>query len=236
MSKKQLKRVPIGDTVFVQACARLWSAAWIKRQIKETSTAPSPLDISGIAYAMRYTFASDIGMAFELALKTLKQGLSCNKDGEPQVKKSHDLHVLWNDLKSDCVQLEIDQAVESTICKRYGADNAGKVICFSEYLERHETFFDVHIRYANPKKNPELSFHVFIASHIKPPVLCISEKNGKGTNYVDSIAVLLSYWEAIMWKAWRLRWPDRNCEIDEGLAVDREEAKKLMKKAMNQLL
>ena len=57
MSKKKPKPVTTGSTIFVQACARMMSAAWIRRQIDETSTA-SLLDISGVAYAMRHTVAS----------------------------------------------------------------------------------------------------------------------------------------------------------------------------------
>lgn len=67
------KLVEAGCTIFVQACARMMSAAWIRRQMVETSTASSS-GISGIAYSMRYSFASDIGMSFELATKSLAQG------------------------------------------------------------------------------------------------------------------------------------------------------------------
>ena len=60
----------IGSTALVQSCARMMSAAWLTREITETSTAP-PKGISGIAYALRHTIASDLGMGFELALKAL---------------------------------------------------------------------------------------------------------------------------------------------------------------------
>ena len=65
-----MARVPIGSTVFVQACARMMSAPWIERQMAETSTAPL-MSTSGVAYALKHTIASNIGMGFELALKSL---------------------------------------------------------------------------------------------------------------------------------------------------------------------
>ena len=65
----------------------------------ETSTAPSS-GISGIAYAMRYSIASDIGMSFELAIKSVAQGLSPQPDGQPQVLNrgiiSNVTHAPWN--------------------------------------------------------------------------------------------------------------------------------------------
>ena len=60
------REVEAGQTIFVQACARMMSAAWIKRQMAETSTAPRA-NLSGIAYSMRFTIASDMGMAFDWA-------------------------------------------------------------------------------------------------------------------------------------------------------------------------
>jgi len=105
--------VPIGSTVFVQACARMMSAAWIERQMLETSTAPG-MSTSGVAYALRHTIASDIGMGFELALKSLAQGLSPNKDGDPQVPHGHNLPDVWLDLPRH-VRDEIDRNVEQLV-------------------------------------------------------------------------------------------------------------------------
>ena len=48
----------------------MMSATLLKQQMRKTST----LHIECIAYDMRYTFASDIGMAFELAIEDLILG------------------------------------------------------------------------------------------------------------------------------------------------------------------
>ena len=81
---------PIGETCFGEACARVIRATWIKRQISETSTLSPTLKL---AYYLRCVpnLRSDFGMDFELALQTLKQGMSCNEDGKPQFLKSHEL-------------------------------------------------------------------------------------------------------------------------------------------------
>ena len=144
-----MARVPIGSTVFVQACARMMSAAWIERQMLETSTAPG-MSTSGVAYALRHIIASDIGMAFELALKSLVQGLSPNKDGYPQVLKGHDLMSEgWLDIPPQ-IQNEIENDVERMVCYRYGAEMKGKVLPFTKYLEKHKDFLNetVENRYA----------------------------------------------------------------------------------------
>lgn len=232
------KKVPIGETVFVQACARLMSAAWIRRQIREDlSPSSSGLMINGITYAMRYTMASDIGMAFELAMKTLQQGLSHNKDGQPQVLKSHDLAgKLWEDIKQSKpgIESEIDRAVEYTLCKRYKSVKAEQVLKLSYYLKKHEAFLDIGNRYANPTYEPWKSFHRFTLGFITTPFLCTHTENYKDRNYVDGIAVLLTYWEVIMRRAWELRWPDCNCKSNDRLAEDRDNAKYMMEKAIRQ--
>ena len=48
----------------------MMSATLLKQQMRKTST----LHIECIAYDMRYTFASGIGMAFELAIEDLILG------------------------------------------------------------------------------------------------------------------------------------------------------------------
>lgn len=234
MNKNRKKRRPVGETIFVQACAHLLSAAWIEKQMKETSTAPSPLAISGIAYSMRYTYASDIAMAFELALKTLMQGLVPSKAEETEIKSIHNLRCLWNDSILDNYREEIDEAVEKHICQIHGAGLVGKVLTFSEYLQKHENFFHVEIRYANPEDEPWRSFHTFFSRFRRHVSIHNSAINGNVREHVDGVIVLLSYWDVIMWNAWRRRWPDENCEAHEGLAKDRDEARVLMKVALNQ--
>ena len=238
MSYAQVKRVPIGDTTFVQACARLMSAGWLRRQIRKDFTpSSSGLMISGIFYAMRYTMASDFGMAFELAMKTLQQGLSCHEDGHPQVLNSHDLvRTLWEDIKqtAPAIESEINQAIEFALCERYSLVKAKEVFSLSDYLNKHEAFLDISNRYANPTNEPWKSFHCFALSSTTLPVLCTDTENSKNREYVDGIAVLLTYWEVIMRRALELRWPDCNCDSDERLAEDRDNAKKMMEIAITQ--
>ena len=161
MPDTQSKLVKIGNLVFVQACAKMMSAAWIRRQIVETSTAP-PMNVSGIAYELRHTVAADIGMGFELALKSLSQGLSDNEDGNPQVLKSHDLTVLWMHI-SDDTRFEIDKDASSKVCEKFGSDSAGKVLPFAEYLKKHHEFLGrtVDNRYGIEGDNRWMSDHRF---------------------------------------------------------------------------
>lgn len=135
------KPVEAGSTIFVQACARMMGATWIRRQMIETSTAPLS-GISGIAYSLRYTFASDIGMSFELALKSVAQGLSPHPDGQPQVLDSHELRSdLWNDICED-VRDEIDSDAEDRVYGKYGEQHSGKVLSFADYLTKHSEFLN----------------------------------------------------------------------------------------------
>ena len=233
MSKNQPEKVEIGNTVFVQACARMMSAAWIRKQIIETSTAPG-LDVSGIAYSMRYTVASDIGMAFELALKSVAQGLSPNQDGEKQVLKSHDLPShLWREIPCP-IRAQIDRGAESAVCRTFGDQHRGKVLPFAEYVEKHAEFLNrtVGNRYAIPGQAQWKSDHRLVMNRW----LYIADNFYKGKRRVDGIGVLLAYWWAIMETALDLRWEDKRCKLDEALAADREEARNLVKRAVEQML
>ena len=233
MSEKHPDRVVAGSTIFVQACARMMSAAWIKKQMIETSTASS-LDISGIAYAMRYTIASDIGMAFELALKSVAQGLSPNQDGENQVLKSHDLlSHLWTDIPC-AIRAQIDRDAESAVCRRYGDSHMGKVLPFAEYLEKHAEFLNrtVENRYALQGKVQWKSDHRLLMNRWFP----ITDDSFNKKRCVDGVGVLLAYWWAIMEMAWKLRWEEERCELDEALADDRQEAGNLVNRAVVQML
>ena len=234
MAKNEPTLVKIGSTAFVQACARMMSATWIRRQIAETSTAP-PMGISGIAYSMRFTVASDIGMAFELAVKSVSQGLSLNKDGEPQVLNSHDLlSVLWKEIPGP-VRLEIDQDAEDGVCETYGDDNAGQVLTFAEYLEKHREFLNrtVDNRYAIGGKAQWKSDHRFIVSIWWFP---FSRETYNGRSCVDGIGVLTAYWRAIMKKARDLRWNDSHCGKDKRFAEERDEAWNLVERAVDQTI
>ena len=93
MANKDKDELPIGSTALVQSCARMISAAWLTQEITGTSTAP-PQSIGRIAYALRNTIPSDMGMGFELALKALIQNLSLS----PAIKipEDHDLKLIWS--------------------------------------------------------------------------------------------------------------------------------------------
>ncbi|MCY3819296.1 MAG: hypothetical protein OXH52_08035 [Gammaproteobacteria bacterium] len=229
------REVEAGQTIFVQACARMMSAAWIKCQMEETSTAPRA-NLSGIAYSMRFTIASDIGMAFELGLKSVAQGLSPNPDGQPQVLNSHELHsVLWRSIPPQ-VRQEIDDDAEWGVCGMFGADNAGKVLPFSDYVRKHADFLDrtVDNRYAIPGDSQWKSDHRFILGDRWLPGYVFSETNA-GNTCVDGLGILLAYWWAIMKKACGLRWEDARCEADKELAADRDEAWALVDRATGQM-
>ena len=225
------KKGKIGSIVYVQACARMMSAAWIRRQIRETSTS-SGMSISGIAYALGHTVASDIGIGFELAIKSLAQGLSPNEDGKPQVLYTHNLIDLWNDddIGPD-VRSEIDADAECGVCNRYGTGNAGKALAFADYLAKHEEFLNrIDNRYAMSGDTRWKSDHRFLTSGFS-----IAQETYNDKTCVDGIGILMAYWWAIMRKAHKLRWPDDLCANDEGLALDRDEAWKLTQRTIGQM-
>ncbi|MCY4514959.1 MAG: hypothetical protein OXC69_07480 [Candidatus Tectomicrobia bacterium] len=228
-----MARAPIGSTVFVQACARLMSAAWIDRQMLETSTAPG-MNTSGVAYALRFTIASDIGMAFELALKSLVQGLSPNNDGDPQVLKGHDLRSEgWHDIPPG-IQDEIDNEVEQLVCCRYGAEMKGKVLPFAQYLEKHNDFLNetVNNRYALERGGTWKSEVLFVNKNVG---IEFALETYDGQSCGDGIGVLTAYWYAIMSKALGVRWPDAECSVKEELCAERDEARALMGRAAHQM-
>jgi len=88
------------------------SAAWIRQQAFERSGGFRRA--SGVLYAMRFTVGSDIGMALELAIKSLAQGLSSAPDGDPQVLETHDLACLWREIPS-AVQTEVERSAEGFV-------------------------------------------------------------------------------------------------------------------------
>ena len=230
-----MARVPIGSTIFVQACARMMSAAWIERQMLETSTAPG-MSTSGVAYALRHTIASDIGMAFELALKSLVQDLSPNKDGDPQVLEGHNLLSKgWLDLPPH-IRNEIDQDVERLVRRRYevNGDLKGKILPFAEYLDKHKDFLNetVKNRYALERDGTWSSETLFV-DRIDGTQVSVDTFMGKQS--ADGIGVLTAYWYAIMTKALRHRWPEKLCSTDEGFRAERDEVRALMDRAAYQI-
>ena len=237
MAKKP-NLVEAGSTIFVQACARMMGAAWVSRQMIETSTAPLS-GISGIAYSMRYTIASDIGMAFELAIKSLAQGLSSHPDGQSQVLNSHELlSVLWDGIPKD-LRDEIDRDAEDGVCGTYGEQHSGQVLSFADYLKKHSDFLDrtVENRYAIQGETQWKSDHRFLQGNMLLSGIlghAFSDSHG-GRACGDGIGVLMVYWWAIMQKACSLRWEDWRCDADEELAADREEAWNLVNRAIGQM-
>lgn len=191
------------------------AATSVRKLIHESSNA-QPGAISGVAYELRHTFAADTGMAFELALKSVKQGLSPHEDGDPQVLNSHNLLHLWEEEIPQRVRSEVDHATRSAIRARYGF--GGRILSFSEYVTRHEEFLNraVANRYAIPAERRWKSDLLFVVFGGLPVVDKDSAADGMGT--------LLEYWRAIMRQALALRWPDEACSRDPGLGVDRDDA------------
>ena len=202
----------------------------------ETSTAPS--GISGIAYAMRYTIASDIGMSFELAIKSVAQGLSPHLDGQPQVLNSHKLRsVLWKEI-SEPVRDQIDGDAKDGVCRTYGEEHSQKVLPFAVYLTKHSDFLDTAVdnRYAIGGETQWRSDHRFIQGGIWSGVLSpVFGDSHEGSKCVDGMGVLMAYWWAIMKKARDLRWENSRCEADKELAGQRDEAWSLVNRAIGQM-
>ena len=229
------KLAEAGSFIFVQSCARMMGAAWIIRQIEEASTAPG-MSISGIASAMSSTVASDIGMAFELAVKAVAQGLSDAPDGEPQVLSSHELsRHLWPSLPAS-IQQEINDLAQRGVSNQYGTEHEGMVLSFEEYLEKHKDFLDrtVSNRYDLPGEEQWKSNHRFIIRPLFRHGVAIESHNGE--EWVDGRGVLITYWWAIMKTACGLRWEDARCKANEDLAADRDEAWGLVIRAISQML
>ena len=163
----------------------------------------------------------------------MAQGLSPNKDSEPQVLNSHDLlSHLWSDIPCE-IRAQIDRNAESTVCRRYGSRHAGKVLPFAEYLEKHAEFLNrtVENRYALSGGAQWKSDHRFVMNQW----FSLADESYNNKRCVDGIGVLLAYWWAIMELAWCLRWEEERCEKNKDLAADREEARMLMDRAVGQM-
>ena len=227
--------VETGSWTFVQSCARMMSAAWINQQIAETSTVHPDAGTSAMAWELRHTFASDVAMPFELATKALLQGLSTNEDGQPQVPRSHyQTRELWPEVPIS-VRNEVDQTAEATVCGEYGDHYKGRVLPFSDYLQKHEAFFDgtVDSRYGIAGADRCKSDHIFVVD-ARWMQIESGEHNGKAC--VDGKGVLMAYWWSIMKKAHVLRWRQEDCDKDARLASDRDEAWKLVERARTQMV
>ena len=217
----------VGPTLFVQACAQMMSATWVRHQIHDASTVSGP-GISGIAYAMRYTFATQLGFAFELALKSVELGLSDLEDGRsPEVAKGHDLEYLWSALPCP-VRKQIDGEAKSLGRQWFPRANDSKALLpLGEWLKKHREFLRHPERRYALKGDQWRSEHLFVAG------LFLSTEEGE--TGIDGWYCLMVYWAAIMSSALDLRWEAKRCEANADLAADRGEAKNLLDRAVEQM-
>lgn len=226
MAKKGKNEPSVGSTALVQSCARMMSAAWVTREITETSTAP-PKSISGIAYALRYTIASDLGIGFELALKALIRNLPLS---DPvQIREDHNLRSAWSLIPCD-IRDEIDAAVERHMCLHFGSEMKGRVLPFAKYLRKHNGFLNetVRNRYAlGEAEGAWRSAEMLTAWRAVGSSITCSDPY-QGRDWADGIGTLASYWYVIMRKVLDTQWPEP-CD-------DKEEALDLAVRAANQLL
>lgn len=216
----------IGSTALVQSCARMMSAAWLTREITETSTAP-PKDISGIAYALRHTIASDLGMGFELALKALIWNLPGPHN--IQVPKSHDLKRIWS-LVPGGLRREIDAAVERHMRSQYGPKLHGMVLPFAKYLRKHNGLLNetARNRYAlRHDKETQRSMELLIAWRTLGTWITVLDAF-EDRSWADGIGTVTSYWYVIVRKILDTQWPEA--------CADKEEALDLAVRAANQLI
>ena len=223
---------PLGDTALVQSCARMMSAAWIEQQLSETSTAPLT-DISGIALALKHTIASDLGMGFELAIKSLVQELP-----DFDVRPGHDLIECWGQIPPD-VQGELDADVEQRICLAFGNRLLGGVLPFEQYLDKHMVFLNrtVDDRYALKVDDNRLIYSEALFIGRAGRGLSPINKDIHGTlGYADGIGVLAIYWRTLMEKVLDLRWPEGLRPDNGGPWPQKDEARSLVRRAADQLV
>lgn len=226
MAHKDKEEPLIGSTALVQSCGRMMSAAWLTREITETSTAP-PKSISGVAYALRYTIAADLGLGFELALKALIQSLSLSHALE--VPREHDLKSVWSRIPS-AVRDEIDAAVERHMCSQFGPELKGRVLPFARYLRKHNGFLNetVRNRYALRESNEAWRSAEMLTAWRAVGAWITCSDAYQGRDWADGIGTLGSYWYVIVRKVLDTQWPEP--------CADREEVLGLAVRAANRLL
>ena len=226
MAKRDKDEPLIGSTTLVQSCARMMSAAWLTREITETSTA-TPNGISRVAYALRYTIASDMGMGFELALKALIESLSLSP--AIQIPEDHDLKLVWS-LIPEGNRDQIDAAVERHMCSQFGSEMKGRVLPFAKYLRKHNGFLNETVRNRYALQEGEgawRSAEMLTAWEAVGSWIACSDAY-QGRYWADGIGTLASYWYVIIRKVLDTQWPEP--------CADKEEALDLAVRAANQLL
>ena len=235
MAKMNPHKPMIGSTALVQSCARMMSAAWVEQQLAETSTAPMT-DVSGIAMALRYTIASDLGMGFELAFKSLVQELP-----NVEIRGGHDLTKCWEHIPP-AIQGELDTEVEQLVSLRFGGELLGKVLPFDDYLERHAAFINrtVDRRYALVKDEGDKSRSVYsealFVARAGRGLAPINKDILNTLGYVDGIGALAMYWHTIMGKVLELRWPQESQTDGGGPWPEKDQARNLISRAADQLI
>lgn len=221
----------LGDTALVQSCARMMAAAWIEQQLAETSTAPLT-NVSGIAVALKHTIASDLGMGFELAFKSLLQELP-----DSDVRPGHDLLESWGRIPPD-VQGELDADAEQQICLAFGEGLSGKVLSYQQYLATHEVFLNrtVDNRYALEANDDRVIYSesLFIgrAGRGLAPV---NKDVVDACGHVDGIGALALYWRTLTEKVAELRWLEGSRD-GCGPCPQRDEVRNLIRRAADQLI
>ena len=226
MANKDEKEPMIGSAAVVQSCARMMSAAWLTREITETSTAPAK-DTSEIAYALRHTIASDMGMGFELALKALIGNLQGSRT--VRIPKDHDLRRVWSIVPSG-VQNEIDAAVERHMRTYFGEELKGMVLPFARYLCKHNGLLNetVRNRYALlHDEQTQRSMELLIAWRARGTWITVSDTY-RDRRWADGIGTLTLYWYVIVRKVLDTQWPEP--------CADKKEALDLAVRASNQLV
>ena len=225
-----MKLASVGPTIFVQACARMMSAAWIERQMLETSTA-GLMNLSGVAFALRHTIASEIALGYELALKSLVSSLGVHREGGTlKVRAGHDLLALWSDVPCD-TRDEIETEVERLVRRKQLGDG-GDVLSFREYLDKHRDFINraVDNRYAVERGETWMSELLFLDA-----AGTSLDRFYRDMPTVDGRDVLVAYWYVVMQKAHEHQWPVELCRDDQEKAAIAQEARVLMNRAAWQL-
>lgn len=169
--------------------------------------------MSGVYASIEFTIMSDLGMAFELGIKSLVQGLSPRPDGDPQVAETHQLKALWDDeLITNAVKDEINTNARTWVHSRWrkvGTDvwDAKGFLTFDAYLAQHPVLSEtVGNRYATYELGLEATFvtdDMFSGQHVRIV--------GEGTHqkeFYDGRLVCVSYWKATMDKAVEHRYSD----------------------------
>ena len=168
---------------------------------------------------MMYTFASDLAMSFELALKTLQQGLSGVRDDNPQITPTHDFNILLDYIyqTEPNIMVDIEHALTRYFIKLLdpkhpkmnlwfvGSNNdQPKLMSLREYFEYYRDVYDIGIRYAPNYDLDELQKLNLHFTAISPWRVSVLSNNPTGHYIGDDITLL--YWSVIMKYAWRLRY------------------------------